>query len=184
MSSDDIKPGRDWRQIATELSKELDSEKVMRLAGELIEAFEKCDYASRLAENRSQRLLFVDDDRGIRATLPIILQQRGFNVAVASNVVEAIQKIEKYALDVLLVDLNIEQTSDRFAVVRAFRRANPGCPVIVLTAAAAFESAVEGIREKVDDYLVKPVDPELLIATLERRLMERRLKWSSRGAGQ
>ncbi len=56
---------------------------------------------------RSKRLLFVDDEEGIRLTLPLLLQARGFNVRVAASVPEALSEIRTHEFDVLLSDLNI-----------------------------------------------------------------------------
>jgi DNA-binding NtrC family response regulator len=84
-------------------------------------------------ENISKRLLLVDDEASIRATLPLILQQRGFHVNVAASVPEAIQKIQNHNFDAVLSDLNIGQPGDGFTVVRALRKVNPRCVAIILT---------------------------------------------------
>src|SRR2546430_17701349 len=55
----------------------------------------------------SKRLLFVDDEEGIRNTLPTILERRGFDVRVAASVPEALAEIRTHKFDVLLSDLNI-----------------------------------------------------------------------------
>lgn len=120
------------------------------------------------------RLLFVDDEPGIRATLPIILQQRGFDVTVAATVLEAIQTIESHHFDALLSDMNIDEPGDGYRVVRAIRKVNPNSVVIILTGYPEFETAVKGIQQKIDDYLVKPADVDLLIMRLELLLSERR----------
>ena len=125
-------------------------------------------------ENMSKRVLFVDDEDSIRATLPLILQQRGFHVNVAASVPEAVQIIQNETFDALLTDLNISEPGDGFKVVRAIRDVNPWCVTIILTGYPAFESAIDAIHEKIDDYLVKPADIELLVANMERRLAERR----------
>ena len=54
----------------------------------------------------SKRLLFVDDEEGIRSTLPTILERRGFDVRVAATVPEALSEIRTHEFDVLLSDLN------------------------------------------------------------------------------
>jgi DNA-binding NtrC family response regulator len=99
-------------------------------------------------ENISKRLLLVDDEASIRATLPLILQQRGFHVNVAASVPEAIQKIQNHNFDAVLSDLNIGQPGDGFTVVRALRKVNPRCVAIILTGYPGFESAVEAFRRK------------------------------------
>jgi DNA-binding NtrC family response regulator len=124
------------------------------------------------------RVLFVDDEPGIRLTLPAILQGKGFEVRVAASVPEALDEIGSHAFDVLLSDLNIGEEADGFAVVRAMREAHPTCVNIILTGYPGFESAVEGIRYQLDDYLVKPADIDYLLETIQRKLGARQ---SSRG---
>ena len=120
-----------------------------------------------------KRLLFVDDEQSIRVTLSIILEQKGFDVSVAANVREAIQKINGQAFDALLSDLNIDEPGDGFSVIRAMRQVNPQCVVVILTGYPAFESAVEGIHQQIDDYLTKPADIDTLVGVLQRKLSER-----------
>ena len=69
--------------------------------------------------------------------------------------------------------MNIDEPGDGYRVVRAMRKVNPNSVAIILTGYPEFETAVQGIQEKIDDYLVKPADVDLLIARLEQRLAER-----------
>ena len=126
-----------------------------------------------MAQQAGRQLLFVDDEDSIRLTLPLILQQRGFDVNVAASVAEAISKIHSQKFDVLLSDLNIGEEGDGFAVVRAARQVNARCVTIILTGYPGFETAVEGIRHEIDDYVVKPANIDTLVETMERRLAAR-----------
>ena len=121
----------------------------------------------------SKRLLFVDDEEGIRTTLPAILQRRGFDVRVAASVAEALSEIRTHKFDVLLSDLNIGEDGNGFTVIRAMRKAHPNCVAILLTGYPAFETAVQAIDDEVDGYLVKPADINSLVSTIERRLLTR-----------
>ncbi len=126
--------------------------------------------------SRSKRLLFVDDEDSIRATLPLILQSHGFDVTVAATVPEAIDSIQRQNFDVLLSDLNIGEAGDGYTVVQAAREVNPRCVAIILTGYPGFESAVEGIQHEIDDYVVKPADVEALISKMENKLAIRRVR--------
>src|SRR3984957_8580935 len=75
------------------------------------------------------RLLFVDDESGIRLTLSAILHQNGFDVTVAASVPEALALIGKNRYEVLLSDLNIGEPGDGFTVVSAMRRPQPKAPL-------------------------------------------------------
>ena len=121
----------------------------------------------------SKRLLFVDDEEGIRSTLPTILERRGFDVRVAATVPEALSEIRTHEFDVLLSDLNIGEDGDGFSVIRAMRKAHPKCVAILLTGYPAFETAVQAIEDGVDGYLVKPADINSLVSTVERKLRTR-----------
>jgi ActR/RegA family two-component response regulator len=120
------------------------------------------------------RILFVDDEAGIRATLKLILEQHGFDVTTASAVPEALEHINHANFDVLLSDLNIGQPGDGFTVVSAMRRVQPEAATFILTGYPDFDTALQAIRSQVDDYLLKPTDVPTLIHTISRRLENRR----------
>lgn len=120
------------------------------------------------------RVLFVDDEPSIRLTLPPVLEGHGFKVTTASSVVSALAEIRASRFDVLLSDLNIGEEGDGFRVVSAMRLAQPRCVNVILTGYPGFETAVQAIRNQVDDYLVKPADVETIIEVLRERLAARR----------
>jgi DNA-binding NtrC family response regulator len=124
--------------------------------------------------SNSKRLLFVDDEDSIRATLPLILQEHGFDVKSAASVAEALQKIQTHSFDIVLSDLNIHKPQDGFDVVRAMRKVNPRSVAIILTGYPAVENAVEALRLRIDDYFVKPADVNSLVATMNEKLAERK----------
>ena len=119
---------------------------------------------------------FVDDEPGIRLTLPPLLEERGFQVTVAANVTEALAIIEKQEFDILLCDLNIDREADGFTVAHAVREANPNCVTILLTAYPAFDTAVRSIRQEVDDYFTKPANLDEVVSTIDRKLLARGLQ--------
>jgi putative two-component system response regulator len=121
----------------------------------------------------NKRVLFVDDEPAIRKTLPVILRRYGFSVAVAGTVREALQEIEIGTFDLLICDLNIEKEGDGYTVIRAMREKYPRCVAIVLTAYPDVNSAVEGIRLGIDDYIVKPSNADALVAILAEKLAKR-----------
>src|ERR1700740_2578440 len=116
------------------------------------------------------RLLFVDDESGIRLTLSAILQQNGFDVTAAASVPEALALIGKNRYEVLLSDLNIGEPGDGFTVVSAMRRSQPQAATFILTGYPDFESALLAIRNQVDDYFTKPAKPSTLVAAIQKQL--------------
>lgn len=123
-----------------------------------------------------KRVLFVDDEAGIRATLPVILRKYGFEVTTVGTVPEALEQIEKNEFDLLLCDLNIQKASDGYDVVRGMRLVNPDCATIILTGYPGVESAVEGIHLQLDDYVIKPSKADELVALLANKLASRQPK--------
>jgi ActR/RegA family two-component response regulator len=116
-----------------------------------------------------KRVLFVDDEPSIRLTLPPVLEEHGFDVRSASSVAEALVEINSQQFDALLSDLNIGEEGDGFLVVSAMRHIQPRCITVILTGYPAFDSALQAIRQQVDDYLVKPADVETLISCLREK---------------
>jgi DNA-binding response OmpR family regulator len=116
------------------------------------------------------RVLFVDDEPGIRTTLGAILQMHGFDVTTRGSVPEALAAIQTETFDVLLTDLNIGQPADGFTLVSAMRRTQPQAVNVIITGYPAFETALHAIRAQVDDYFVKPADPVELIQRIQDRL--------------
>lgn len=176
----------DWRALAAKAAQETDSGKLRELIEELNEALDENEKGSRgnlghesdeISNSAtvaiSRRLLFVDDEPSIRLTLPAILQSNGFDVRVAASVEEALAEISQQEFDVLLSDLNIGTERDGFDVVKAMRQAHPRCVTILLTGYPAFETAVEGIRHQIDDYVVKPADIDALVRMMNEKLLAR-----------
>ena len=119
---------------------------------------------------KAARVLFVDDEPAIRATMRLVFQKEGFDVTVASTVKEALDEIAKQEFDVLLSDLNIGQPGDGFTVVSAMRRSQPKALTLIITGYPDFETALRAIRSQVDDYVTKPADLSKLMATIKEKL--------------
>ena len=117
-----------------------------------------------------RRLLCVDDEEMIRVSLAAILEKHGFQVTTAATVGEALQKITSQTFDVLLSDLNIGNPGDGLTVVSAMRRTQPEAVTMILTGYPAFETALEAIRQQVDDYIVKPANIPALVNAIESKL--------------
>jgi DNA-binding response OmpR family regulator len=126
------------------------------------------------------KILFVDDEPAIRLTLPAILEGAGFQVVAAATVPEALSIIGTQKFDVLISDLNIGSPGDGFTVVSAMRRTQPDAVTFILTGYPAFETALEAIRQQVDDYLVKPANIEELLNNIRAKLNRASLSQASK----
>jgi len=165
-----------WQQLADLAALERNPDKLRALIRKLTEALgeQKKGITRRAPQQLSKRLLFVDDEEGIRLTLPLLLHARGFDVRVAANVTEALAEMRTHNFDVLLSDLNIGNDDDGFTVVQAMRKTHPNCVNILLTGYPGFESALQALHDEVDDYFVKPADLDSLVSTIERKLRIRK----------
>lgn len=134
-----------------------------------------------MSTEKRPQVLFVDDEPSIRLTLPPVLEQNGFEVSVAATVTEALFQINSQTFDILISDLNIAEEGDGFLVLSAMRHIQPDCINFILTGYPAFESAVQAIHNQVDDYLVKPVEVEPLVATIHEKLQNRKARPGARG---
>ena len=119
------------------------------------------------------RILFVDDEPGIRLTMPEVLRQRGFSVTAVGTVNEALSEITSAQYDVLISDLNFDHPADGFIVVSAMRMTQPKCVTLVLTGYPGFDSALKALRNQVDDYLIKPADIPALVNLIGAKLQQR-----------
>ena len=120
------------------------------------------------------RVLFLDDEESIRATLPLMLEAYNFAVTPCGTVPDALRLISQEKFDVLIADLNVGSAGDGFTVVSAMRRTQPAAVNFILTGYPAFETALEAIRQQVDDYLIKPTEIESLVQTIQSKLADRK----------
>lgn len=125
------------------------------------------------SSQKRHSILFVDDEEGVRLTLPVVLERRGFEVHAAATIEEALAEINSRRYDVLLCDLNIEKPGDGFLIITAMRHLQPGCVTLLLTGYPSLETALEAIRAQVDDYFIKPADTETLVGAITKKLQSR-----------
>ena len=116
------------------------------------------------------KVLVVDDDEAIRASLSLILQHEGFEVVTAASVNDALRLIGTHVFDVLLSDLHMPGAGDGLTVVSAMRHSNPAAVTIILSGFPEMKEAAAAILLQADEILVKPMAPKLLIRTIRERL--------------
>lgn len=121
-------------------------------------------------KNEPIRLLFVDDEEGIRLTLAALLTRNGFDVTAVATVRDALTQVNSTHYDVLLCDLNIEKPGDGFVVISAMRYTQPDCLGFVLTAYPSFENAMEALQHQVDEFFTKPADIGDLVKKIKAKL--------------
>lgn len=110
-----------------------------------------------------ERILLVEDDAQITASLSAFLQSEGFSVETAAGETQAKQLVEQTAPGLLLVDVQLAEGSG-FGVC-AYARSR-GLPVIFLTASGDESSVVLGLDMGADDYIAKPFRPRELVSRI------------------
>ena len=115
----------------------------------------------------SQRILIVDDDAPLAEALQDTLQVAGFEADVAASGREALNQIAQHDYQLILSDVHM-QGMDGHALLRAIKNEYAEMPVLLMTAYAAVEKAVQAMRDGALDYLVKPFEADVLISTVSR----------------
>jgi len=118
--------------------------------------------------------LVVDDDQGVRFFLEETLQQAGHVVETASSGEEALDLVRDERFDIVVLDLRLRGRVDGIRVLEAVRWRWPETTVVILTAHGSLESAMAAIREGVDGYLLKPVEPDEVRRAVQDALDRRR----------
>src|SRR5579863_36937 len=123
---------------------------------------------------QAARVLIVDDERALRELLEYGLGQAGFSVRSVADGSSALDLLEEWPADVIVLDVMLPGT-DGFALLPELRRLTTS-PVIMLTARAETSEKVAGLAAGADDYLAKPFDLEELVARLRTLLRRPRIE--------
>src|SRR5512133_2953902 len=120
-------------------------------------------------------ILVADDDLAHRTMLRTLLSGWGYAVTEADDGGSAVAAVQSRPFDLILMDIRMIKVSglEALAEIKAF---NPSIPVVIMTAYASVETAVEALKSGAYDYLTKPLDFDELRLTLERAMEHSRLK--------
>ncbi len=120
------------------------------------------------------RVLIVDDDEQVCRAYRRVLQHSGFEIDVASNGNEALEKLEANRFDVVLSDISMPSLGG-LEFLRAVRDRDLDVPVVLMTGGPSFDSAVQAVEYGALRYLVKPIEPEALTETIRHATSVHRL---------
>ncbi len=104
-------------------------------------------------------LLIVDDEESVRDSLYNWFMEDGYEVSCAADAKEALTKIEKQKFDIILADIKMPGM-DGMEMHRRIRALNSEAIVIIMTAFASVDTAVQALRDGAFDYVTKPFDPD------------------------
>jgi two-component system response regulator PilR (NtrC family) len=126
-------------------------------------------------EEQIPHILVVDDELSMRELLEVLLSKEGYKVTCAKNGQDAVSMIKKTVFDLLLCDIRLGDITG-IDVLRALREENQETVVIMISAYASTEAAVEAMNEGAYDFVPKPFDNEELKKTIKNALSLRTIE--------
>jgi two-component system response regulator HydG len=128
---------------------------------------------------KDNSILVVDDDLTHRTMLRTLLSGWGYTIVEADDGSTAIEKVRQRPFDLILMDIRMIKVSGLQAMME-IKAYNPAIPVVIMTAYASVETALDALKNGAYDYLTKPLDFDELRLTLERAMDHTRLREENR----
>jgi DNA-binding NtrC family response regulator len=124
--------------------------------------------------NQGVNILVVDDEFSVRDSLYNWFRIEGYRIDTAGNGMEALKKLQDDVWDIVLVDIKMPGM-DGMELQRQIKKIDNTMIVIIITAYATVDTAVEAMKEGAYDYLSKPIDPDKLSILVRNAVNQRRL---------
>ena len=125
--------------------------------------------------NENTGILVVDDEFSVRDSLCSWFRKEAFRVGAAENASEALRCLQEAAWDLVLVDIKMPGM-DGLELQQRIKQINPDIVIIIITAYASVETAVEALKEGAFDYITKPIDPDQLERVVRNAIEQHRLR--------
>jgi len=120
------------------------------------------------------KVLVVDDEEIMRESLSGWLQEDGLEVIMAESGAKALQIIEKETFDLMMVDLKMPEMNG-LEFLKKSKDFQPHTPVVIMTAYATVDTAVQAMKEGAYDYVTKPFNPDEISMTIRKIMHSQRL---------
>jgi DNA-binding response OmpR family regulator len=120
-------------------------------------------------------ILVVDDEPVERQTLSDILRLEGYHVTAVATGEAAVDYVRLNSVDLMLLDLRMPGMSG-LDVIKVVSQSAPDVEIILLTAHGSMDSAIEALRNRIQDYLLKPASPNLILESVARGLLRKAAK--------
>ena len=125
-----------------------------------------------------ESILIVDDDDGLRESLELVLAGEGYHVSTAPDGSQALDRLDAAPIDLVLCDLRMPGI-DGFELIPQITRKHPGVPVILMSAYASDDLAVEAMKRGAYDTLAKPFQPSEVLLLLSKAREREKLRRSN-----
>ncbi len=125
---------------------------------------------------KDRTILVIDDEAGIRIALKKLFSRSNAEVRTAETADEAIEIVEGWRIDVVILDLNLGRGKSGIDVLRAIRCIEEEVPVIIITGYGTIDNAVSAMKEGASDFVLKPVDNTSLLEIVSKNLEYSNLK--------
>lgn len=119
-------------------------------------------------------ILWTDDEIDLLRPHILFLENKGYDVVTASNGEDAIALVKKRSFDLIFLDENMPGISG-LETLNQIKNLNPGIPVVMITKSEEENIMDEAIGSKIDDYLIKPVNPNQILLSIKKNIDTRRL---------
>ncbi len=116
-------------------------------------------------------ILIIDDELNLRTTLSAILKRGGYRVSTAEGAQEALQILKASHFDLVFLDLRMPGM-DGLQLLPEILHFYPEMPVLILTANASLDTAIQTLSMGAYGYLLKPLDPEQILSRVEDVMRE------------
>ncbi len=126
-----------------------------------------------------ERILIVDDEAGLRKVLEVLFSKEGYAVRTAGSAAEALKALEEELFHVVLTDIKMPGMSG-IDLLKGIRARDPHLPVVIMTAYASLDTAIEAVNQGAFHYFVKQTKNEEIKLVVRRALELRRLKAENR----
>lgn len=120
------------------------------------------------------KILIADDEPDICKALEFLLKREGYTVTSVNSGEDAIEKLKTDSFDVVITDLKMGRV-DGMTVLERAKEINPDMPVVMMTAFASIESAVEAMKRGAYDYIVKPFLNEEIKLTIKKAIEQKKI---------
>jgi len=125
-------------------------------------------------------ILVVDDEPVARQSLTEILRLEGYAVNSVPNGQAAVEYVRTHPIELIIVDLRMPGM-DGLEVIQVVNQISPETEVILLTAFGTTETAIQALRLRVHDYLLKPAPPAQVVNSVKKGLVRREARLKARG---